>query len=127
VEDKSSGSSLIQTIKLPPHNIPIEGIERGVDKYTRCLDALPYIESGQVCLPQDAPFTSDFITEAEAFTADDSHDFDDQLDPMFDAIQDNLYSGSKLKTWATLGQKEEHSNGVAKQPRVPLLQRYRKN
>ena len=112
VEDKSSGTGLIQTLRLPPYNIPIKAIERNKDKLTRCMDALPYIEIGSVCIPEDAPFTSDFVTENEAFTADDSHDFDDQLDPMFDAISDMLQSGNKMKQWEALG-KAENKAAVA--------------
>lgn len=103
VEDKSSGTGLIQTIKHPPYNIPIEGIERNTDKLLRCNDALPYIECGQVAIPEAASYTNDFVLEADSFTADDSHDFDDQLDPMFDAIQDMLASGNKIKQWSALG------------------------
>lgn len=102
VEDKSSGTDLIQSLHLPPYNIPIEGIERDKDKITRVMDALPYIESKQVCVPEDAPFTADFITECEAFTADDTHEFDDQIDPALDAIQDLLSANNKIKTWEAL-------------------------
>ncbi len=101
VEDKSSGTGLIQTLKLVNH-IPIEGIERDKDKVTRVMDALPYIESNMVCIPEDAPFTNDFVTECEAFSADDSHDFDDQVDPMVDAVIDMLSSTNHLKVWAKL-------------------------
>lgn len=104
VEDKSSGTGLIQTLRKPPHNIPIEGIERDKDKLSRCMDAIPHIEIGSVCIPEDAPFTSDFISECEAFTADDSHDFDDQCDVLFDAIAD-LLGNDKIKQWVELGKK----------------------
>lgn len=103
VEDKSSGTGLIQTIRLPPYNIPVKPIERDKDKLTRCMDALPYIEAGCVCIPEDAPYVNDFLLEVEAFSADDSHDFDDQCDPMFDAIDDMLQAGNKLKQWEALG------------------------
>lgn len=105
VEDKSSGTGLIQTLKMPPYNIPIEPIERDKDRYTRVNDALPYIEVRAVGVPEDAPFTKDFITECEAFTADDSHDFDDQVDPMVDAVMDMLSSGNKIKQWTALGKR----------------------
>lgn len=101
VEDKSSGTGLIQDIKLLNH-IPIKGIERVKDKLTRVMDVTPYIESNMVCIPEEAPFTSDFISECEAFTADDTHAHDDQIDPMCDAIVDMLSSGNKLKVWETL-------------------------
>ncbi len=102
VEDKSSGTGLVQTLKLAPHNIPIKPIERIIDKLTRVMDALPYLEAKMVCVPEEAAFTNDFVAECEAFTADDSHDFDDQVDPLVDAIQDMLSSGNKIKQWEQL-------------------------
>ena len=103
VEDKSSGTGLIQTLRMPPYNIPIKPIERNKDKLTRVMDGLPYIETGQVCIPEEASYTNDFVSECEAFTADDSHDFDDQIDPMLDAINDMLQAGNKIKQWEALG------------------------
>jgi len=106
-EDKSSGTGLIQQLKvgepklkIPP--IPVEGIERHKDKLTRVMDGLPYLDLGQVVIPQDAPWVNDYIAEHEAFTADDSHAFDDQIDPTMDAINDILSTNSKLKTWEAL-------------------------
>ena len=89
IEDKASGTGLIQDIKNVD-KIPVAGIQRNTDKLTRVQDALPYIESGFVYLPDNSPFVSDFIAECEAFTADDGHDHDDQIDPMCDAIDDML-------------------------------------
>lgn len=103
VEDKSSGTGLVQTIKLI-NTIPIKGLERVKDKLTRCMDALPYIESRMVSVPENAPYTNDFIAECEAFTADDSHDHDDQLDCCFDSIIDMLSNSNKLNIWAKAGQ-----------------------
>lgn len=94
VEDKSSGTGLIQDIKRS-ERIPIEGMERSKDKLTRVMDATPHIESGFVVLPDNAPFVSDFIVECEAFTADDTHAHDDQIDPMCDAIADMLAAKPK--------------------------------
>jgi predicted phage terminase large subunit-like protein len=105
VEDKSSGTGLVQTVKLL-NNIPIKGLERNKDKYTRVLDALPYIEAGRICLPEDAAFTNDFIAECEAFTSNDSHMFDDQIDPMLDAIIDMISAGNKMSVWERLGSKD---------------------
>lgn len=101
VEDKSSGTGLVQTLKTAPYNIPIEPIERVTDKLTRVMDVLPYLETKLVSVPEDAAYTNDFIGECEAFTADDSHDFDDQVDPMVDAVNDML-SSNKLKVWEQL-------------------------
>ncbi|OWK42451.1 phage terminase large subunit [Fimbriiglobus ruber] len=89
VEDKSSGTGLIQEIKRT-ERIPVKGVERNKDKLTRVMDAVSSIEAGFVVLPEEAAFVSDFLVECEAFTADDSHAHDDQIDPMCDAITDML-------------------------------------
>lgn len=95
IEDASSGTGLIQKIKKDASTpIPVSGITRVRDKYTRVTDILGYIEAGMVCVPANASFTSDFIAECEAFTADDSHPNDDQIDPMVDAINDMLGGSS---------------------------------
>lgn len=94
VEDKSSGTELIQKIqkKIKPV-IPVKAIPRGPDanKLTRVMDIQGYIESGFVRIPEDAPWVNDFIAECEAFTANDTHAHDDQIDPMCDAISDMLH------------------------------------
>ena len=87
VEDKASGTQLIQNIrhKIRPA-IPVKEIERSRSKLERVMDVQGYIESGYIMLPKNAAFLSDFIRECEAFTADDSHPHDDQIDTMVDAI-----------------------------------------
>lgn len=91
IEDKSSGTELIQRMrkKIKP-KIPVKPIPRSTDKYTRVSDVLSYISSGYIVLPNNAPWVHDFIAECEAFTADDAHDHDDFIDPMVDAIIDML-------------------------------------
>ncbi len=96
----------MQTIKLPPHNIPIEAIQRAIDKLQRVNDGLPYIEAGLCVIPEAAPFTQDFVAECESFSPDMTHDFDDQIDPMLDAINDMLHSGNSIKTWEALGKQQ---------------------
>lgn len=89
IEDKASGTGLIQDLRIT-HQIPVHAIQREKDKLTRVMDVVSYVEAGFVCLLDGSPFNSDFIAECEAFTPDDSHDFDDQIDPMCDAIVDML-------------------------------------
>lgn len=96
VEDKVSGTGLIQTLKR--EGIPVLGIQRGTDKLTRALDAAPMVESGNVVLPRNAPWLSDFLAEMEAFP-NGAHD--DQVDPMADAVVD--ISGVKAHKPAVLG------------------------
>ena len=83
IEDKVSGTGLIQTLKR--EGIPIIGIPRSTDKVMRCQDASPMIESGNVFLPQDAPWLSDYLSEWEQFPNGTN---DDQCDPTMDAIED---------------------------------------
>ncbi|CAN0620484.1 Terminase_6C domain-containing protein [Burkholderia multivorans] len=101
VEDKSSGTGLIQDIQASG-GIPIEGIERTKDKLTRVMDVVSHIEAGNVCIPTDAPWVSDFVTECDSFTADDTHMHDDQIDPMVDAINDMLGGAKDLSVWERL-------------------------
>jgi predicted phage terminase large subunit-like protein len=89
VEDKVSGTGLIQTLKR--EGIPMIAIQRDRDKITRAYDAAPMIESGNVLLPRDAPWLSDLLAEASAFP-NGAHD--DQLDPLFDAVADMLHQAA---------------------------------
>ena len=98
IEDKASGTQLIQTIirRVKP-KIPVRAIERSRSKLERVMDVQGYIESGYVKLPRNAPWVSDFIDECEHFTPDDTHPHDDQIDCMCDAITDML--ANRLPTY----------------------------
>lgn len=82
VEDKVSGTGLIQTLRR--EGVPVVPVQRNKDKLSRGHDAAPFVESGNVLLPADASWLSDFLAESASFPGG-AHD--DQLDPMFDAIQ----------------------------------------
>ena len=81
VEDKVSGTGLIQTLRR--EGVAVVPVQRNKDKISRGHDAAPFIESGNCLLPEDAPWLSDFLAEVESFP---SGAHDDQLDPMLDAI-----------------------------------------
>jgi predicted phage terminase large subunit-like protein len=87
IEDKASGTGLIQQLRR--EGKPVIGIPRtaGQDKITRAYDAAPYIESGNVLLMRDCPYLSDLLAEASGFP-NAAHD--DTIDPMMDAIMDIL-------------------------------------
>ncbi|HEO65765.1 MAG TPA: hypothetical protein ENI73_07830 [Spirochaetes bacterium] len=93
IEDKSSGTELIQKMqkKITP-KIPVKAIPRHIDKLTRVMDVQGYIEAGYVKIPESASWVNDFIAECEAFTADDTHKHDDQIDPLCDAISNMLHN-----------------------------------
>jgi predicted phage terminase large subunit-like protein len=91
VEDKSSGTGLMQQIKKIG-GIPIIGIPRTKDKLTRVDDVLTYIEGGHVYLPF-APtysFNPAFLSECEGFSRDMTHPFDDQVDNLVDGIEKGI-------------------------------------
>jgi predicted phage terminase large subunit-like protein len=91
IEDKASGTGLIQTLKR--EGIPVLPIQRNIDKITRAYDAAPSIEAGHVYLPKDAPWLSDILTEATQFP---NATHDDTLDPMMDAISDMLLKSNEI-------------------------------
>jgi predicted phage terminase large subunit-like protein len=88
VEDKSSGTGLIQQLEQgdathPP--IPVVAIPRDRDKVTRAYDTTPRIEAGMVVLPEDAPWLSDYLAEFAVFP---NGKHDDMIDPTMDAVAD---------------------------------------
>lgn len=90
VEDKVSGTGLIQSLKR--EGLPMIAIQRHVDKLTRAYDAAPFVESGNVLLPKEAPWLSDYLKEFSAFP-NGAHD--DQVDPTMDAVSDILGPGQQ--------------------------------
>lgn len=97
VEDKVSGTGLIQQLNRPgPDRVTVLPIKRGTtDKYTRATDVLSSIAAGRVSVPDDAPWSKDFFAELAAFPAG-KHD--DQVDPLVDAVADLLLSRSRYST-----------------------------
>lgn len=91
VEDKVSGTGLIQTLRR--EGIPMQAIQRDRDKITRAYDAAPYIEAGRVAIMQSCPHLSDFLSEATAFP-NAAHD--DTLDPMMDAVMDLCHDSGQI-------------------------------
>lgn len=81
IEDKSSGSSLIQDFKAD--KMKIKDVQRNTDKVLRCDDLSPNIEAGRVYLNEDIEGVSDLVAEASAFPYG-KHD--DTIDPLLDAI-----------------------------------------
>lgn len=91
VEDKVSGTGLIQQLGRGAGAIPVKGIKRTTDKYSRALDALPSIAAGLVSLPTDAPWSKELLAEIAAFPGG-KHD--DQVDPLLDAVANLLLTSS---------------------------------
>lgn len=91
IEDKASGIGLIQGLTAK-YGIPVIGVPASTDKLTRAENVLPYIESGQVHLPENENynFNVDILSECEAFSRDMSHKHDDIVDTLGILIQEAL-------------------------------------
>ena len=84
VEDKASGTGLIQSLKRD-NNINVKAIQRSIDKITRANDAVPYIASGRVYFLSGASYISDLIPELLTFP---NAKHDDQVDVLNDGISE---------------------------------------
>ena len=101
IEDKSSGSSLIQSIRRD-YMIPVEAIQRNTDKVLRAMGVVKYFSSGYIHVPKNADWLFDYKEEFRKFTPLMTHAHDDQIDPTMDAVEDLivfedlLYSSSSV-------------------------------
>lgn len=95
VEDKVSGTGLIQTLRRET-DIPVIPIQRDRDKVSRVNDVLPYIRAGRLFVPESAPWANAYIGELAAFSPAMTHEHDDQVDPTCDALSELLSPGGNL-------------------------------
>jgi len=102
IEDKSSGSSLIQSIKKN-YMIPIEPIQRNTDKVLRAMGVVKYFASGYIFLPLDVDWISDYKEEFRKFTPLMTHKHDDQIDPTMDAVEDLIVFEDMLYSANSIG------------------------
>ena len=89
VEDKSSGTGLIQEVdgRLP---IKVTAVGRTIDKLTRAMDVQPQHIAKKVVLPYGDKHNFEFVSEVASFSHDDTHKHDDQTDVMIDALYETL-------------------------------------
>lgn len=95
IEDKASGTGLIQELKREG-GMPIKPIIADKDKLTRVESVLSHIECGNVMLPNSAEygFNPDIISECECFTRDLAQKHDDIVDTLVYLIMNTI---QKLK------------------------------
>ena len=84
IEDKASGTGLIQTLRAETA-IPIIPIQRSRDKVSRAHDILPYVAGDRLCF-RSAPWTDSAIGEMCSFSPSMAHEHDDQVDTIIDAV-----------------------------------------
>ncbi len=87
IEDKASGQSIVQDLRVTPgiSVIPYKyhGPRDASDKVARINSVLPLIEGGRVFLPSDAPWYDAFIEESQSFP---NGKHDDQVDALAIAL-----------------------------------------
>ena len=86
VEDKANGSAVIQILRREIPGVAAVNPEGG--KVARANAVSGAIESGNVYLPRNAPFTGDFVEECSSFPLG-KHD--DQVDAMTQALNRFIY------------------------------------
>lgn len=98
VEDKVSGTGLIQ--HLARLAIPVQPIPRGPekDKYTRALDAVPSFAAGLVRIVDTLPGLGEFRREMLAFDGTEGNT-DDEVDTTVDAVVEMLGGGIPMAAW----------------------------
>lgn len=89
IEDKSSGTGLIQELSAETA-IPVIPLQADKDKLTRLEAVLSHIEAGNVELADNPECNKELLDECEAFTRDDSHKHDDQVDTLVYGIMVGL-------------------------------------
>ena len=87
IEDKVSGTGLIQT--LARDGVPVRGVARYRDKFTRAMDVIPQLAIGMVMFPAEATWWPAYREELLSFSGQgDTHD--DQVDATIDAVAEML-------------------------------------
>lgn len=82
IEDKSSGTGLIQELRLK--GVKVVAVQRNTDKIFRCEDASPEIEAGRVKLNEQVSDVGVITKEAREFP---NGEFDDAFDNVMSAIE----------------------------------------
>lgn len=96
VEDKSSGTGLIQQLTKRVGSSRVKGIPRNTDKLSRAMGCISEFAEHRVFLPKgatrysDGQWVTDFKKEFASFSPLMNHAHDDQIDPVLDAVEDLL-------------------------------------
>ena len=100
VEDKASGTQLIQELKAAGL-YSIEGVlpDSGVDKIMRFRAVTPLFASGRVHVPTEAPWLSDYLDELFAFPGSK---YDDQIDATAYALNYMRGESDNRRMWERL-------------------------
>ena len=116
IEDKANGSAIVQMLRREMFGIiPIEPQGGKVARVNAVSGA---IESGNVHLPHNKPFTDNFVDECAAFPRG-AHD--DQVDCMSQALNRMIYSRAENKPMKPVNALEKAFPGLKKKkPRLGI-------
>jgi len=112
IEDRASGQSLIQELRVM--KLPVIAVAADQDKWRRASAGTGLVEAGLVHIPDYADWTGEFIEEHAQFSPDDKHEYDDQVDTTSMALnyfkprllqggRSQIISESKASSWAGRG------------------------
>jgi predicted phage terminase large subunit-like protein len=100
IEDKASGTQLIQELRREIHGIHAYEPKPGSDKAMRLHVQADLFEQGFILLPTNAPWLDDYIIEITGFPGTR---YDDQVDSTTQAL-DYMRQNDSLEIWAKLGE-----------------------
>ena len=86
IEDKANGTGLIQMLRSKGLNV--RAIQRNKDKVYRLSNVSHYIHQGVIRVIKSNKFNPDIAREFDEFTHNDTHESDDIIDCVIDAIDE---------------------------------------
>lgn len=99
IEDKASGTVLIQELKkdttIPVHGIPVEA-----DKIARAMAVTPTLAAGNVYLPSNKSWTAEIVNHAAAFPGVKHDDIEDSITQYLNWVREQ---GAGIPTIASSG------------------------
>lgn len=120
IEDKASGTQLIQELRSELYGITAYEAPKGMDKVLRLHAQADLFENGFVYLPSSAGWLTDYVHEITTFPGT-KHD--DQVDSTTQAL-DYLRKFDDLEVWAKLGAGPGFPPFTPSGPWLPLAGRF---
>ena len=99
IEDKASGTQLIQELRSQMHGIQAYTPPPGTDKIMRLHAQTAVFENGFVFLPRGRRWLAEFVSELTGFPGTK---YDDQVDSTTQALH-YMRQNNTLEMWARLG------------------------
>lgn len=100
IEDKASGTQLIQDVRNSFYGVTAYEPPKGADKQVRLHVQTPIFEQGFVLLPSQAPWLQDYIAEITGFPGTR---YDDQVDSTTQALA-YMRESNDMEIWKKLGE-----------------------